>query len=80
MKTLKSFLITLLCCAAIAYIGAFFEIWKLPRHDNMFTARDFARKIKPFFGFNDDLRELRTDLRTKNEEIFARKEPEKPKK
>lgn len=69
---MKSFILSLLSCVAIAYIGAFFEIWKLPRHDKMFTATDFARKIKPFFGYDDDLREIRTGMREKNEEMFAK--------
>lgn len=70
---MKSFILSLLSCVAIAYTGAFFEIWKLPRHDHMFTATDLARKIKPFFGYNDDLREIRDGMREKNEEAFAKK-------
>ncbi len=74
MRALKSILLSLLSCVAIAYTGAFFEIWKLPRHDNMFTADDFARKIKPFFGYNDDLRDMRDGMREKNEEMFSKQE------
>lgn len=70
---MKSFILSLLSCVAIAYIGAFFEVWKLPRHDHMFTATDFARKIKPFFGYNDDLREMRDGIRQKHEDEFANK-------
>ncbi len=71
---MKSFLLSLLSCVAIAYIGAFFEVWNLPRHEKMFTAHDFIRKIKPFFGYNDDLRDMRDDMREKNEEMFAKPE------
>lgn len=70
---MKSFLLSLLSCVAIAYVGAFFEVWTLPRHGKMFTATDLARKIKPFFGYDNDLREMRDDLRQKNENIFANK-------
>jgi len=77
MKALKSFLLSLLSCVAIAYTGAFFEVWKLPRHDNMFTAADLARKIKPFFGYNDDLREMRDGMREENEEMFVKKKKDR---
>ena len=68
---MKSFLLSLLSCVAIAYTGAFFEIWELPRHEKILTARDVGRKIKPFFKFTDDVREIRGDMKEKNESVFA---------
>jgi hypothetical protein len=67
---MKSFLLSLLSCVAIAYTGAFFEVWQLPRHENILTARDVGRKLKPFFKFTDDVREIRDDMREKNEKVF----------
>lgn len=74
MKALKSFLLSLLSCVAIAYTGAFFEIWKLPRHDDMYTYHDLAKVVKPWFGFTDDLREIRDGEIAEKERIFAEKE------
>ena len=68
---MKSFILSLLSCVAIAYTGAFFEVWKLPRHGEVLTARDVGRKIKPFFKFTDDVREIRDDMKEENEAIFA---------
>ena len=70
MKTLKSFLLSLLSCVAIAYAGAFFEVWTLPGHKDIITAKEMGQKLKPYFGFSDDLREIRDDMREKNEKVF----------
>ncbi len=70
---MKSFLLSLLSCIAIAYTGAFFEIWTLPQHQDMVTARDVARKLGPFLKFTDDVREIRNERREKSEAAFAEK-------
>ena len=74
MKALKSFILSLLSCVAIAYTGAFFEIWKLPRHEDMYTYHDFAKVVKPWFGFTEDLRDMRNSEVAEKERIFAEKE------
>ena len=71
---MKSFLMTLIAVAAVAYAGAFFEVWELKvLGDDPLTAKDVGRKLGHFFDFTDDLREIRDDLREKNENIFANK-------
>ena len=70
---MKSFLLSLVSCIAIAYTGAFFEIWTLPRHQKMITARDVARKLRPMFEFTDDVREIRNERREKTEAAFRDK-------
>ena len=68
---MRSFLLSLLSCVAIAYTGAFFEIWVLPRHENMLTADDVARKLSPLFEFTEDVRNIRNDIRKKTEAVFV---------
>jgi len=69
---MKSWAITLIAAAAVAYTGAFFEVWKLDILGNdPFTAADLGQKLGQLFDFTDDLREIRDDLREKNEKIFV---------
>ena len=67
---MKSFLLSLLSCVAIAYTGAFFEVWKLPHHESILTARDVGRKMEPLFEFTEDVRDIRDGIREENEKVF----------
>ena len=69
---MKSFLLSVLSCLTIAYLGAFFEVWSLPRHENMWTAHDVGRKLRPWFEFTDDVREARDGMREENEAVFTK--------
>ena len=69
---MKSLGLTLIAAAAIAYAGAFFEIWDIALlGDDPLTAADVGERIGLLFDFTDDLREIRDDLREENTKIFV---------
>ena len=69
---MKSLGLTLIASAAIAYAGAFFEVWEVPIFgDDPLTVTDVGDRISHFFDFTDDLREIRDDLREETTDIFV---------
>ena len=69
---MKSLGLTLIAAAAIAYSGAFFEVWEVPvLGDDPLTFSDVGERVGHFFDFTDDLREIREELREESTGRFV---------
>ena len=56
---------------ALAFLGSFLALWKLPNQRDPFTYHDLSRKFAKVFSFEDDLRDAREEQREENENLFA---------
>jgi hypothetical protein len=69
---MKSLALTIITFIAIAYSGAFFEVWELRiLGEDPVTATDVGERLGHYFDFTNDLRDLREDLRREKEDSIA---------
>lgn len=69
---MKSTLITLGAIAALAYLGSFFELWRLPhQRGDHFTYRNAYQKMKKAVSYEEDMyRDARDENIEDQERIF----------
>lgn len=69
-KLLKSTLFSALALVALALLGSFLGLWKLPYQEAPYTYRDLSEKIGKHF-LNDELRDAREEHRKESETVFS---------